>query len=61
MCTGEGRKCAKEMGVGWGVWSWAIIGANRVEGGKGFACALSKGFNKMPGWDPTFTQRARGW
>jgi hypothetical protein len=22
------------MGVGWGVWSWGIIGANRMEGGK---------------------------
>ncbi len=29
-----------EMGVGWGVWSWTIVRADRVAGGKGPTCAL---------------------
>jgi hypothetical protein len=53
MCIGgqealsEGHKCVGEMRVGWGVSSWTIVRASRVEGGKGFACALSKGFSRM--------------
>jgi len=46
------------MGVGWGVWSWATIGANRVERGKGPTCVLFKGIMKMLGWGFTFM---KGW
>jgi len=56
ICEHDGK-----MGIGWGGWSWAIAGANIV-GGKGFTCALSRGFNgKMLNWDLTFAQKARGW
>jgi hypothetical protein len=39
-------KRVKEMNVSWLVWSCAIGGAGRVEGGKGPTCAW-KGFGKM--------------
>jgi hypothetical protein len=40
-------KCIEEMMVGWGVWSCAIRGVNKVEGGKCSTCAWSKGFGKV--------------
>jgi len=49
------------MGVGWGVLSWATIRANKLEGGKGFTCALFKGIKKVLGWGSTFTHRIKGW
>jgi hypothetical protein len=39
-------KHVQEMGVGWGFWSWATIGANTVKWGKRFACGWSKGLRK---------------
>jgi hypothetical protein len=30
----RGSRCVGMMGVGWGVWSWAIIGVDKVEGEK---------------------------
>jgi hypothetical protein len=52
-------KCVEEVRVGWGVWLWAIMGVERVEGGKGPTCAWFKGFRKVWGWNPTFTWRAK--
>jgi hypothetical protein len=46
--------------VGWGVWSWATISDDRMEGGKGLTCALFRGIRKMLCWGFTFTQRAEG-
>jgi len=48
--------CCKRVGrvgVGWGV--------NKVEGGKGFTCALFRDIGKLLGWGFTFPQSARGW
>jgi hypothetical protein len=36
---GGSCKCVEEVRVGWGVWLRAIMGAERVEGGKGPTCA----------------------
>jgi len=51
---GGGCGCVGEMGVGWGVWSWTNVGVDRMEGGKGPTCALSRGFKKVLVWGPTF-------
>jgi hypothetical protein len=37
----------EEMGVGWAVWSSAIVWVNKVERKKGPTCALLKGFGKV--------------
>ncbi len=43
-----GWKHVEKMGVGWGVQSWATIGANIMKGGKYPTYAWSwKGFGKM--------------
>jgi hypothetical protein len=34
------------MGVGCGVWSWAIIGVGVIDGGKGPLCAYWQGLGK---------------
>ncbi len=47
---GGGSRCVGRMGVGWGVWSWAIIGVDRMQGGEGFTCVLFKGIGKILGW-----------
>jgi hypothetical protein len=47
LTLGEGYEHVEEMGVGWGVWSWATIGVNIMEGGKGPTFTWSKGFGKM--------------
>jgi hypothetical protein len=44
---GEGYECVEEMGVGWGVWFWAPVGAHKVEGEKSPTCAWSRGFGKV--------------
>jgi hypothetical protein len=44
---GASYKHVEEMVIGWGVWSWATIGVDRVEGGKGSTYVSSKGFGKM--------------
>jgi hypothetical protein len=42
-----GYEHVEKMGVGWRVWSWATIGVDKVEGGKGFTYAWSRGFGKV--------------
>jgi hypothetical protein len=37
----------EEIGVGWGVWSWPIVGTNKVGGEKCLNYAWSKGFGKV--------------
>jgi hypothetical protein len=44
---GGGCRHVRDMGVGWGVWSWIIVGADRVKRGKGPKCALFKGIGKV--------------
>jgi len=44
---GRGCQHVEEMGIGWGVWSWAIVRADRVQGRKGPTCACSWGFGEM--------------
>jgi hypothetical protein len=56
-----GCKHVKRVGVGRGVWSWAIIRVDIMEGGKGPTCALFRGIGKMLCWGSTFTWRPRGW
>ncbi len=56
---GGGYKHVGRMGVGWRVWSWAIIGVNKVKGGEGFTCVLFKGNGKMLGWGSIATRK--GW
>jgi len=36
---GGGYECLEEVRVGWGVWLWAIMRTEKVEGGKGSTCA----------------------
>jgi hypothetical protein len=43
---GGGCEHVGEMEVSWGVSSWTIIGADKMERGKCFTCALSKGLEK---------------
>jgi len=43
---GEGYECVEDMGVGWGVWSKAIIGVDRMKGKKGPTFIISKGLGK---------------
>ncbi len=53
---GGGCKYVGRMGVGWRLWSWANIGTDRMEKGKGFTCALFRGIEKVLGWGSTFTR-----
>jgi hypothetical protein len=53
----RGYKHVERMGVGWGLWSWATIKADRMEKGKGPTCALFKGIEKMLDLGFTFTRR----
>jgi hypothetical protein len=43
---GWGCGCVWEMGVSWKVWSWIIVRVDKMEGGKNFTCALSRGLGK---------------
>ncbi len=44
---GGGYRHVKRVGVGRGVLSWAIIGVDIMEGGKGPTCVLFKGIRKV--------------
>jgi hypothetical protein len=57
---GGGSERVEKMRVSWGVLSRAIVGVDKMEGGKGLSCARSKGFGKVQGWGPIFTWKAKG-
>jgi len=52
-----GYRRVGRMGVGWGVWSWAIIRVVKVERGESFTCVLFKGIGKMLGWGSIITRK----
>jgi len=42
-----GWECVEKMGVGWGVWSWPVVGTNKMGREKCSSCAWSREFGKM--------------
>ncbi len=44
---GGSWRCVEEMGVGLGVWSWPIVGTNKVGGENCPNCAWSKEFGEV--------------
>jgi len=55
-----GYRRVGRMGVGRGVWSWAIIRVVRVERGESFTCVLFKVIGKNLGWGSIITQKSWG-